>query len=1647
MTMAGFGECHQQRGCDIVAFANSTGFPPIPDNVGSDQGTPMGARIPLVGAICLFLLVSGNLATADAGGLMFRAAAEIQVVALGQVRIPPVPPRGVNPAARRAKSDKDKADAQVQAVEQALPPDARPVLKPLLRWVFKPNAGRAGQPGNHDGAKGAGRDRDYIDSRAPHDLKVEQMMRAAENAIRRQEWKVAQELLQRLLDLPEDSLYRQADGRWLSVRRSANQLLGNAPKSFLEDYRTQYAGLALQLLNEARRSGRTSDYVTVATRFLHTPSGYEAANYLGSLHFDRGEFGLAAVWFDEIAHSTASLTTDGAWRVKAALANRQAGDLSASEKLLEGLSETSRLRVNLGTGGVNPEAWVGGTVAALPVRSLVLSDWTQLYGSVARLGTSRGSEPLLSPLWSLPLTSSHTVRRRLNWILQDLLDQDRTPVLAAAPLVMEGRVVYRDLRGVRAVDLETGKTLWESLEGVSAERILGGLPPQQLEGRESWRFRAQFQQDFNEYQGQSVEYHPLASLLFRDGIYGIISSDGQQVFVIEDHGILSRNQPGQHWGWDGANEPQDPHGVPWKTNRLVSYDLKTGRPRWSVGGADSIESFSLPLAGSFFYGTPAIDGDELLIVAGKGDDLRLWSLDRATGTPRWSQLIAYTDTKIEQDVGRRWFTAQVASDGGVIVCPTTVGWLVAVDRLRQSVLWAYRYLPPSGTQERDSSVQFVPQRDLNSQWGPSAPIISGSVVVYTPPEESIVLALNLLDGRRLWEKPKESWMYLAGVFNDRVVLVGRSEVGAFNVATGKLIWTAPLGDLHPSGRGQAVEDQFYLPLSNGELRVLDLKTGKMLSQGYVPTGHPPLGNLAMHRGKLVALGPQGLVGFGQRDAVMAEIQRRKAQDPQDAWALLREAEVHLLNRRHSDALPLLQAIAVDKLNADEQTRQHLQLVECLATVIRKDPRSHGSELEQLGRLAATAAEKRLFQELTADSLIARGRGLEAFEIFWTLSSQQDSESFVARSDDPQVTMTPRVWLTSRFFELWTAATGADREKLDARVAAIVAESLAANAGKRREVAELLGFHPAAVELQESLIEDLAKAGDFGGAQLELLKLSASSDRRVAARGTLRLARLMEQFQLPSDAAHYYRIVEAEFGDVALNDAATGAELVMKLRLEGKLVERQRVRGPEWDERPLQLVQGPVQYMPPAQEIALRTPLPFFDRLNAEVQPQEQRLAFEFADNGQFSWLTPLRSSPRNQGDGYAASEFLGHEMVLVNRDVVHMVSPVEKRLMWSRALDGSGEGGPFWRHASRPPQFGMASPSRNSESQALLQSAAFTGRLAVVQPNYLCVYGRRSFSVMDPRTGERLWRKDGIPQYSLVIGNRDFICVVPQDHSKVEAYRASDGKLLKIEGLATMLSNALQMRGGSMLLLEPGNAVRFLAFNSAKTVLRLHQPLSGEDRWKMEFPSASIVTALNQDELLVVPPDGKVERVQIHSGKRTTLDPIPATKVRRAESFALMDDDRVYFVANVPDTAGFHHYGESFPSVRANGEIYAWDRATGKLVWHQEVKNQNMVVDRFRAMPLLLFVSRSWKQKGNMSYGTLSVQAIHKRTGTVLHDTTIPSMGSGFHSLYVNNSDPSIEMRSYNLRMRLIPFDGPVAQAPVSAVNPANAPAEPAKKD
>lgn len=1542
----------------------------------------------------------------------------------------------------------DKPEKETKPLTEAQQKAAKNLLRDLFlrRPGGAPPTRRQRGGDSSDGSSGNGRD--AIDSRAPRDTKTEQLWDAAQDAAAEKDWKQAIEIYQRLLDQPDDSLHRTKEGRWQSTRQSVNDALSKLPEGTINQYQAQFAGLAQQQLAEARQSGDVKKFVAVATRFFHTPAGQEAAQYVAAYHFDKSEFALAARWFAELATSASSLVKHDIWIIQAAFSFHRANDPQNAIALLRKLSDGPDTPVTLGTEKRKASEWLNlaNDKASPPMKAL--ADWIQLYGTASRVGTAIGGEPLLSPNWKIPLTSSYSLRNWLKWLAHDLQEPQRALVMAPQPLLIDGKVVYRDLHGLRCVDLETGRTLWEGVEGVSPERILSGNQLSQsdqndgLHQADAFRFRFNPMPNLSDFQGMSAEYSPLTSLLFRDGTYGLISSDGKQVFVIEDHGILSTRQPGQQWGWDGNNDAFDLYGIPWKTNKLVSYDLNTGRALWSVGGPESHESFELPLAGSYIYGTPAVDGNDLFLVAGKGEDIHLWVLDRQTGAPRWSQLIAYTDTKIDVDIVRRWVTSQVSVGQGIIVCPTTVGWLVAIDRMRESLLWAYRYAPRTAQQstDKEAGTLLLPQQELNGNWCPSAPIIHGNRVLFSPQEEQILICINLLDGTLAWEKPKEHGLYVAGVFHDLAIIVGESKVTALKMDSGEAAWTANLDDsLRASGRAVVVDDKIYLPLSSGELRVLKLKSGEIASQSYVGVHESSLGNLAMHRGKLVSLSISGMTAFGQKDAINEEIAKRLATNPNDSWALLRSGEIQILNRNNAAAIPLLKKIDVAELTPQERTRHHVAMIECLSSVIRSDISSHGQDLEVLGQLASTPAEMLLYHQLLSEKLLSEGKPLDAFNQLVKLAQASD-EQFVTHPDDRSLTVRPTLWLAMRMSEIWSQSADETRKSIDASIEQVVAAESEKDRAACQRVADLFAFHPVGAKARERLVGWLIQTNELAGARIELERLMESTHPEIAGRALDRLGNLMRQAQLPLDAVHYYRRLESQFADVPIADGKTGSQIVADLRATGQLDFELKNLGSRWTPKPMKLEQAVSQYVQHSFEVARDSNLPFFSKYSTDFYQNEQRIGFESVASGQVDWLVPLRSAFRVADDGVLATNYIGHQVYFINRGILHAISPIEKKVIWTKSVENQVDASSHFRHDVRLMTTPMVVPSREDAPQSLLiHRHMATGSLAVVRPGYLCLYGRRTLTVLDPRTGEEKWTREGLPTNAQIIGNRDYLFVVVPGKNEADAYRVSDGKLLDVPGLAKALNCALLVHGSSLLLFEqsgttPLETFRIRRTKSMKYELKLIDPVTQAIAWQLTLPAGSVVSPLGESEIVSVGGDGLVQRIDVATGQATILDtsqgPASIKKANSAqEKYLLADDDRIYLVVNQSDQRNIT-YGESLQSVRANGTLYAWSRHDNQYLWSQSIDQQNLVVDRFATLPIMLFVSRSWRARARTEVGTLNIVAIHKETGKRLFDSKVSSVYNGFHAINVNSEAQSIELRSYNGRVKLLPADEPAAPAP-----------------
>ena len=1524
------------------------------------------------------------------------------------------------PKDAQKQDDAKKEDAKPAAGQPKPAAPANPLGK-LFRKLF-PNRGpnAANPPQNGPAAQAAGTapaERDHVDARAPHDSTRARVLRQAELLLEKKQWDSAVTLLQRLLEQPGDHVIRTREHTQTTIWRQANRLLARLPQDQLQRYELQYGAAASHMARQARDAGDLEKLAEVASRFQLTRAGQEAAANMAALHLDRGEFGMAARWLADLAELKSPVIESPVWRLRYATALKYSGREALAGKVFTAPA-----------GGQPPAAAAAASdllarlERVLPARTPAsdrLPDWPMFFGSASHRGRSAGGMPLLLQRWSVPTTYSHPVREAIESISADLEDAGQAAIPAWFPLMVDGKVIFRTFRGVQVVDAATGDSLWETRPGVSPELILSGQPPRSGQPRRVGRLPLQRQ-----YVSGDAQQMPLTSLLHRNGAWGVLNSDGRRLYVLEQQAVLSRYQAGARFG--GNIGQNDAWRRDWETNLIAAYDLKTGRPVWEAGGTRMNESFDLKLAGTWFFGPPVPDDDDLFAVGEKDSKVELFALDALTGRVKWSWPLAMSDSPIDQDIGRRWWTAQPAVAGGVIVCPTTMGWLVAVDRTRHTLLWADRYSKPGANNRAQSRRQTVVQATpLNDRWYPSPPVIEGHHVVYAPPEEKAVYCWDLFDGSRVWQKSKGQFLYLAGVFDGQVVLVGMSQVEAIDLKTGKTTWTCSLRSAKspPSGFGIASGTTYHLPLQSGQLWSLDLATGKVQARSWLPKGSPPLGNLAFDRGMLISLGPLGLTSFEHRETYLADIQRKRQTDAASIEAATADARIHLLHREYDKALAALDLVDESGLTVDSDAGKKYRqlLITCLVEAVQDDLAARDEEFARLRKLADELPGSVSLAHLTARRHEARGELADAFRVYAGFANDTSRYGEMVTQPDSRVRVSFLPWLAGQLGDLWQAMDEPARASVEALIESSIAGAEPLPVDRQRQIAELFRFHPAAVPLAWRVAEQYSAESQFAQAENILRKLTEHSDQTIAAESTRRLVVLLRKSNLPEAAERERQQLATRFAQQPLADGKTGSETATELGAPAPATSSVAADG-IWGRYDLRLEKSGNSYSsrtvrelasPPAE-------MPWFNRHRLLVYESEQRMAVYDSSSDALHWLAPLRSAPRSSQGGQVASQTSDHLLYVLNRDVLHCMSPVDRRILWKQVVETTATNSGFYRRPSRQNDLPLVEARHLASRYSLATQANATGMLAVVNRSIVCLYGRRRFSVYDSLSGDLLWQREGTPADTRVYGTTEVVFVVPGgDANRTFACRATDGKQLDISNVGDLVPNSIGTSGRMLLQIRPVEGTGLLGLTQKAMELRQFDPTTGRVAWKKSIPGNSYVKLFPDNWLMSLTSDGKLESVNLHDGEvRFYEGVLPADLKDKAELHAVADADQLYLIVNRPRKGGQFFYSDGIPVLRVNGPIIAFNRREGRQLWKKEMLGQSLVRQQMGHTPFLVFATRILHRKNRMSFWKLRLAAIDRQTGRSLIDLQTGT-SSSFRSMHVNMDERWLQLESYNQRIRL----------------------------
>lgn len=1442
----------------------------------------------------------------------------------------------------------------------------------------------------------------------PAPREARQRLTQAREALDEQRFADAVDNLDKLLRDPENEDFfigsGPDEGTQTSIKAEALRLLGGMPKKGREVYELSFGAEARKLLDEAVAEGDLTKLTEVTRMFFHTKAGYEATMLLGRYQLDRGRPLAGALCLKRVADVPAALDEfDPELSLLLSACWLQAGVPAKAEESLVSLhNRKPKATVRIGTQDVKlfeqpteALAWLQKTIGD---RQLFgpreASQWAMFRGDPARNAPSAGSAPLLSYRWRVPTANDPRDEEQVKQVNKKYRDQGWPALPGLHPLAVQDYVLMRTPNRVIAVNLKTGKRVWE----YPWTAALGsGTPAPATPNPASG-------------QGTPQREYELGQRLWEDAPFGQLSSDGNLVFVIDDMGFAAVNPYGPrvviiNGGRQIRNAGFDPF------NTLVALSLKReGATEWIIQGKNG--DGESRLAGAFFLGPPLPLHGSLYALIEINSEIRLAVLNAKTGALEWSQQLAHVDNRtIMTDITRRLAGATPSYADGVLICPTSAGALVAVDISTRSLLWGYQY-----EQNRQPNNQFggfngnnIQQRGVGNRWADATAAIADGKVLITPIESDKMYCLDLATGKLAWPAQKRvdgasEHLYVAGVKEGRIVLVGKNKVTAVKLADGTPAWSAAV-DLSamPSGRGFLSDKFYYLPTVDSKLTKIDVNEGKLVQQ--VATGQV-LGNLISYKDQIISHGVDWLYAYHQNEPLRASVAKRLEKDANDGWALARQAEIYLQDGKPTEAIGLLRRAHELKIPGEGDSIRSL-LVSTLLSALREDFAANEKIAAEIEAIVEQPSQRTELRRLLAVGFLKTGQTERAFEAFVRLSGLDDGAQPLGDGSrlalervDKELSVRRDRWVQGHLGKLLAVADPAQRAKMDEVVKTRLEAALKADAPQGlRQFVDYFGSHPAADRARFSLAQKLIDKDNYLEAELLLGGLERSSDETLAASAAAEMARLFERAGHIPEAVGYYRQLSGKYAQVVCRAGKTGSQVVEGLAAEspvkkllanpvtwlsGQADVKESGDGPGVTRTGGRAV-SPIK-LRDARGSATGTSIIAYDpNLNALVfrdglGKERLQVSVNRADGSRF--YTSSYSALHGKANGHLAVVSIGFDVLAVD-SLRSESGSVKDALLWRQDLSSAVVAGPGVPNVGRVnPSFRtLPSPWGDSRHISTDPQGRLAGETGPLNAHGICLQKMRDLHCVDPLTGETVWIRDGIEPGSQLFGDEERVFAVSPNANEALVLSALDGTLLG-KRKVDPFDNRWATLGG-----------RVLAWSQGQTslVLRLADVWGEKDVWNREFPLGSRGCLVGHDEVAIFQPDGKFVVLSLVDDKprvEQTLEP-----ENLLMSIHMFRSKEQYFLAtNRPNTRPSPDVNIQPPLVgnlapMIVGRVYAFDRASGKPQWQSPafIDRYGLPLDQPADVPVLTFLRHITKLgKGVPNQTQSSMLCLDRRDGRML---------------------------------------------------------------
>ncbi|HVK11419.1 MAG TPA: PQQ-binding-like beta-propeller repeat protein, partial [Gemmataceae bacterium] len=1317
------------------------------------------------------------------------------------------------------------------------------------------------------------------------------------------------------------------------------------------------------------------------------------------------------------------------------------------------------------------------------------------------------------------------------------------------PLASAGKVIFRGYDGVyciatkedKSVDppIQTGELLWKSETEFGLYQMLD--PVGKRNTAEQW---------LSNYAGGPF------GILTENPLTGTLSHDGQNVYFVDDLAVPPHPNFWGNARMQGTNPAFGAFQDAVYASKLKAVNLETGKLMWKLGESTpnarrpslnpEFDGFAPPgrpapkapvvepppvkqtsetfLADALFLGPPLPLAGKLYVVVEK-DGLFLVCLDpgrmeqasrQTSPIPSlvWTQKLGDPNGALPEDALRRYQGIHLAYKDGVLVVPTNAGAVLGIDLFSHSLIWAAAYKSNKSTNRPAMSEEMMmqgrfrpgmaggPQTGISydlarERWHASAPIVVGNRVVFTAFDSDTVECVDLHDGRSVWKAPiakLESDLYVAGVFDEKVLIVGKGYVRFHSLATGQQL-RDPLLTGVPTGVGAATEGLYFLPIKASKdkslepgIVAIDYKT--MQAKGTSRSRKKETaGNLLFHDGDLFSVTPAAVASFQQLASKIRETEERLGKNPNDPVGLVDLAMLQHDDGRLVPAIANYQKALAGQPPEELRAKGREKLFEAITELLQNDFAAGENLLPEYQKLctvevpeSATDAQKKLladeelrrksnYHALVANGKEKQGKLLEAFEAFMAYGTLVGNKEMVVVPDEPNTQARPDVWARARILNMIKKATPEQRKPLENKVVEEWTKvKAAADMERLRGFVKVFGgMFEAGSEARIMLADRLAVSAsedDVREAEYMLLSLRRGDDPVAAASAVEALSRLYIRKGLLDDAVGMYIELDRRFGTTPVRNGRTGAEVYSELVTDKRFLpylEPPVLAWPYPKMRQGELVSGSFDRranllaVPPGRDA-----LPFYRRYKLSISQSSgwvlnltDRVTGKDETVGTGMGYQQYQPTFQQNSMRYMPVQVKGHVAVVTmhtnNNNSGGMLAKVyaydlaDRKKLWDLDLLGAAPG----------PAVNPQPVSQGFEADGYRVTfqdgwSVLVGQSWVVEDTYTVVLTRDGLVAKDNARGTVLWTKANVSPRTHLVGDGDLVFAYDANPdggvSPVRCYRAADGVEVSIPDSSGVFTNVkkAEFYGRKVLVADDGEA---------KKSVRLYDLVAGKDLWKHDLPGEGgwVVKCDDPDYAGYVSAAGDVAVFAVEDGKevfRAKLDEAKRAehlaKVTEAVLFA--DGERFFVALNKPHENNMRFgynpvFGQSIRSVRVNGVMYAFDRKSARRLWHtdEQLADMNVALDQFAELPLIFAAANQMKMNAN---GGIEGQhqrfaVLDKASGKLKYNRT-GVIGQQYSAIIPDPKTGYIEVvTTGGQRVRFTPDDGrPVAASEPPPVEP-----------